>query len=411
VQLSLKVAFWVCSGALIYNLIGYPVVLFCARVLLQIKSDMRFLWMRRTRRKASEENYATSVAIIISAYNEESVIETRINNIFDSDYSPSLMEVLIGLDGSTDSTAKVLSRFESPYLRVFNFPVRRGKLAVISELAKVTSAEILVFTDANTMFTRDCVRNLVRHFNDPAVGVVSGEEIRVTARGTDPAAEGIYWRYESGLKILESTLGLLHSANGGVYAIRRSLFQPQPDLIVEDFQIPLELRFRGNRIIYDPEAISVEEIAPTFASKFERRVRLAAGNFQTLLTRLEYLSPVRRLAFAYYSHRVLRWVGPGLLILGFICNMALISAAFYRELFIVQSAFYGMALIGLWREKGGRSVGFCRVPFHFCSMNLALIFGLCRFLGGRQTVAWTATPRTGMSASFSARPVSERNKF
>ena len=407
--LALKITFWVCVGAILYNYAGYPILLLFLGFVAQAKSDLVFLLKRKSRRAAfSTKKYKNrlSIAIVISAFNEESVIADRVKNALEINYPEELTEILIGLDSPADSTAAILSRIQSPSLQVFHFPTRRGKLAVITDLAQRTAAEILVFTDANTMFQDDCVANLVRHFSDPRVGAVSGEEVRVTSEGTDPAAEGLYWRYESALKILESRVGCLHSANGGVYAIRRELFRPEPNLIVEDFQIPLDLRFRGHWIVYDPDATGVEEIAPTFGSQFERRVRLGAGNFQTLFGHPEYLNPFRgRVAFAYWSHRVLRWITPILMITAFASTAGLVIAAafaatadplrskFYLVLFVSQCVFYALAMAGFWLKKGGKSAGLCRIPLYFCTMNSAMLFGMFRYLGRRQSTAWAATPR------------------
>ncbi len=392
--LTLKVVLWVCLGAIAFSYAGYPTLLFLLATLAQAKSDLVFLMKRKPRRRPSASRYQPQIAILISAFNEEAVIEARIKNLFEVDYPGDLVEVLIGLDAPTDSTVQILSRFESPRVRVFNFLGRRGKLAVISDLAQRTSAKILIFTDANTLFRPDCVRNLVRHFDDPKVGAVSGEEIRVTTPGMDPAGESLYWRYESALKILESRTQCLHSANGGVYAIRRELFRPQPSLIVEDFQIPLYVRFQGYRVIYDPDAVAVEEIAPTFTSQFERRIRLGAGNFQTLFAHPEYLNPFKGVpAFAYWSHRVLRWLTPFLLIVAFGCSASLVFNLTYRSLFFAQCTFYIIALLGYLAKRKGRSPGLFRLPLYFCSMNTAYVFGLARYLSGGQSVAWAATPR------------------
>ena len=394
IAMLLKVIFWLCVGLVAYNYIGYAILLLLLGALAQTKSDLLFLIRRKSRRQPAESGYQPRVAILISAFNEEAVIETRVKNLLEIDYPEHLVEFLIGLDAPSDSTPQILRRFASSHLQVFDFPMRRGKLGVISDLAQRTSAPILIFTDANTFFRADCVRNLLRHFDDPKIGAVSGEEIRVTTPGTDPAGESLYWRYESALKILESRTNCLHSANGGVYAIRRELFRPQSNLIVEDFQIPLDVRFQGYRVVYDPDAIAVEEIAPTFTSQFERRIRLGAGNFQTLFGHPEYLNPFKGApAFAYWSHRVLRWLTPFLLIVAFACSAGLALNVSYRSLFLVQCIFYGTALLGYWTHKKNRSLGFFRLPLYFCSMNAAYILGLARYLSGRQSVAWTVTPR------------------
>ncbi len=407
--LTLKIVFWASVGAILYNYVGYPILLLVLGFLAQAKSDLVFLLKRKSRRAASVSGYTSKqprVAIVISAFNEESVIEERVKNALEIDYPEELTEILIGLDSPSDSTAAILSRVQSPRVQVFHFTARRGKLAVITDLAQRTSAEILVFTDANTMFRADCVANLVRHFSDPRVGAVSGEEVRVTAAGTDPAAEGLYWKYESALKILESRVRCLHSANGGVYAIRRALFRPEPNLIVEDFQIPLDLRFHGYWIVYDPSAIGVEEIAPTFGSQFERRVRLGAGNFQTLLGHPGYLNPFRgRVAFAYWSHRVLRWITPILMIAALAATAGLARNPFYLALFAAQCVFYALALVGFALKRSGRSAGVCRIPLYFCTMNAAMLFGLFRHLSRRQSAAWSATPRKAPTEALPSRSV------
>jgi cellulose synthase/poly-beta-1,6-N-acetylglucosamine synthase-like glycosyltransferase len=211
----------------------------------------------------------------------------------------------------------------------------------------------------------------------------------------------LYWRYESALKFLESRTRLLHSVNGGVYAIRRALFHPPPNLIVEDFQIPLDLRFQGYRILYDPDAVAVEEIAPTFQSQFERRIRLGAGNFQTLFGHFEYLNPFRgRPAFAYWSHRVLRWLAPLFMVTAFVCNLFVLQSLWYRSFLEIQVAFYGLALAGYLLKRSGKTPRICKIPLYFCSMNVAFLFGLFRYCSGRQAVAWAVTPRRAGSVGL-----------
>ncbi|HMF90024.1 MAG TPA: glycosyltransferase, partial [Candidatus Angelobacter sp.] len=229
---------------------------------------------------------------------------------------------------------------------------------------------------------------------DPRVGAVSGEEIRVVAPGAETGAEDLYWRYESAVKILESRLNCSLGGNGAALAVRRSLFHPRQDLIVEDFQIPLEIRFQGHRVVYDPEAIAVEEIAPTFSAQFGRRVRIGAGNYQTLFRHLDYLSPrYGFLAFSFFSHRVLRWLTPVLLPVGFACSLLLATRPLFAFLAVAQALFYSLAAVGYWLKAKAKPLRLCSGPFHFCSMNLALVLGLLRFLKGRQALAWKPTPR------------------
>jgi cellulose synthase/poly-beta-1,6-N-acetylglucosamine synthase-like glycosyltransferase len=392
---SLTLVFWGCIGAVAYNYAGYPLVLFGLSVFSQAKSDVLFLLRRKARRCSRPAQYCPRVALLMSAYNEEQVIEAKIKNCFELDYPHGGIEFLIGLDAPTDSTPQLLNRFQSSRMRVIRFPERQGKLKVLCALARQTSAEIVVITDANTMLDCNCIRNLVRHFADPHVGAVSGEETRIVAQGTDPSAESLYWRYESALKFLENRLNCFLAANGSVLAVRRTLFHPSKSCIVEDLQIPLEIRFQGHRVVYDPEAVATEEIAPTASAQFARRVRLGTGDFQALFANLACLHPRHGLlAFCYFSHRVLRWLAPVLLPVALFCSVLMVQRPAYAALVGAQCGFYVAALLGYWRKKRRKPAGVFSVPLHFCLMNLALLLGLGKYLTGHQSLVWKSTPRT-----------------
>jgi len=383
-----------CFSLVVFHYVGYPLLLFIFSAFSQAKSDFIYLIHRANRRCPSPVDHAPTVAVLMSVYNEEAVIRAKVKNLLETDYPSDRLEFLLGLDAPVDSTAELLSQTPSSRLRVFPFETRRGKLAVLCDLAGRTSAEILVFTDANTMLEKNCVRNLVRHFADGRVGVVSGEDIRVVTPGTDPAGESLYWQYESALKILESRLDCSLGGNGAALAIRRSLFRPRKQSIVEDFQIPLEIRFKGYRVVYDPEAVAVEEIAPTFSAQFARRVRISAGNYQALFANPGCLNPMRGLVtFCFFSHRVLRWFAPFLLLGAFFCSILLATQPEYTVLLAAQSAFYLAAGLGYWLKKSGKPARLLSLPLSFCSMNFALLLGFVRYLNGRQTLTWKPTLR------------------
>lgn len=390
-----EVVFWSCVCAVVYNYAGYPILLFALSMIFQAKSDLLFLIGKRARRSRAIADELPTVAILLSAYNEEAVIRDKVNNCLELDYPRNRLEFLIGLDAPSDSTPEILSQMQSSRVRVWHFASRQGKLAVLCNLAQQTRAEIVVSTDANTMLKPDCIRTLVRHFHDSRVGAVSGEEMRVTARGTDPAAESMYWRYESALKFLENRLNCSLGGNGSVLAVRRPLFKVDKPSIVEDFQIPLDIRFNGYRVVYDPEALAIEEIAPSHSAQFARRIRLGAGDFQALFTNLRCLNPKNGLAaFCFFSHRVLRWLGPVFLLIAFLSSLFAVEAPFFQTLIVLQCGFYLGACVGHWRKKNGRKAGILALPVNFCSMNLALLLGLFQYLSGRHSTVWKATPRT-----------------
>ena len=393
-----ELLFFACALSVGYHYAGYPLVLFLLSLLAQAKSDLLYLLNRKSRRATVATEFLPRVAVLMSAYNEAAVIQAKVKNCLEIDYPSDRLEFLFGLDASGDATADLLAQMQSVRIQVFRFNTRRGKLGVLTDLAQRTNAEIVIFTDANTMLKSICIRNMARHFADPEVGAVSGEEIRTAGAGTDPGAESIYWRYESAIKVLESRLNCSLGGNGGVLAVRRSLFQPRHQSIVEDFQIPLEIRYKGFRVVYDPEAIAVEEITPAFRSQFARRVRIGAGNYEVLFRNPAYLDPRKGLlAFCFISHRLLRWLVPLLLVNAFICNAALIRQAGFAVLFAAQLAFYSMAITGYWLKRRGRTMRILSVPLHFCSMNLALLFGFAAYLRGRQGLVWDSTPRLAQS--------------
>lgn len=391
--------FWVCALAVIYSYLGYPLLLFVLSSCVQAARDLRFLLGRHDRRCASLTD-CPRVAILIAAFNEEEVIESKLRNTEQLTYPKDRLEVLLGLDAPTDTTAKQV-RHSMADVRVVEFPIRRGKLAVLRDLSQQTTADILLFTDANTVLNSDCVLKLVRHFSDPRVGAVSGEEIRLG--GKNCSGESLYWRFESAIKVLESRLNCSLGANGSIYAVRRGLFHPSPSSLVEDLELPLKIRFSGSRVIYDPEAVGIEDIVPDVKAQFQRRARLGAGNYQTLFENPGYSNPLKGPpAFAFISHRLLRWLGPFLLVAAFLANSMLVGSPFCSTMLVCQGLFYLAAAIGYWQSRNGKSSRAFALPFQFCLMNASYVVGFLRYLRGRQEAAWQVTPRKASTVSSSA---------
>ncbi len=385
--------FSVSLSAIAYTFVGYPFVLFVAAALKQTWRDTAFLLRREGRRSDDRDATLPHVALLVTAYNEEAVIEAKLRNTAALDYPADRFEFLLGLDAPTDSTANLAHNFGHPNFRIHQFKERRGKLAVLADLRQRTSAEILAFSDANTLLDPLVLRKLVRHFADSSVGAVSGEVDLVCQEG-GPAMETLYWRYEVILKFLESRMNCLLGAVGGVFAVRRELYHPPQSAIVEDFQVPAEIRFGGHRLVYDPEACATEEVAPTMLDEFRRRVRIGTGDFQTLFSRPRFLNPLNGLpAFAYFSHKVLRWLTPIFLFSLFLTNVLMVSNPASAIFLLLQVIFYALATAGWWRTRSGRRAGLAGAPYYFVSMNVALLLGMIRFLRKRPETAWESTPR------------------
>jgi cellulose synthase/poly-beta-1,6-N-acetylglucosamine synthase-like glycosyltransferase len=282
---------------------------------------------------------------------------------------------------------------------------RKGKIAQVNRTVKTAHGEILVFSDANAMFNEDALVNISRHFSDSQVGVVAGEKrVKKGENSTSGEGEGLYWKYESFLKKLDSKLYSAVGAAGEIFAIRKSLWNSEiyPNAIIEDFVISMQVAMDGYRIVYEPDSYAEEE--PTFdlQSEFIRRRRIAAGGFQSVVWLKGLLNPFKYgvLTFQYVSHRVLRWVVvpfilPVILLLNVLIlfHAAKAVLAFYALVLLMQIGFYGLALIGYRLELQRKKIKIFYFPFLLVMMNYAAYSGLKRYLLKEQKVTWEKVRR------------------
>ncbi|MFN0185529.1 MAG: glycosyltransferase family 2 protein [Aquabacterium sp.] len=393
-MIAASIVFWAGAGCMVFAYFGYPAVLMVAAGLQQLRSDLRRVWRRAPRRVGSDGPLPT-VAVLVAAHNEQQHIGARVRNLLDQDYPADRLRVYIGSDGSSDATAQIVRDAADPRLTFMDFSARRGKPSVLNDLAALAEADILVLTDANTVFQADTVRLLVRHFAQDDVGCVSGE-LQLVSAGADAANQDhVYWRYERLLKFLENRLGALLGANGGVYALRRSLFKPIPaDAIVDDFWISLQVIEAGSRCVYDPEATALEVTPEHIADEFRRRVRIGHGNYQAMVRFAGLMNPRRGwLAFAFFSHKVLRWMVPHFMLLTLAANLLLLPQPLYVAALALQIAFYGAAAAGWILSRRGEVPAALRIPLFFVSMNMGLLMGFVRFLVGGASGVWSRSAR------------------
>jgi biofilm PGA synthesis N-glycosyltransferase PgaC len=287
VLVSLQVLLWLAVGTIFYTFLGYPLLI--------------GLLARCARRPVRQAAITPRVTLLIPAYNEAAVIARKIENSLALDYPPEQLEIVVVTDGSNDGTADIVAGYADRGVHLYHQPQRQGKMAAVNRVMPLVGGEIVVFSDANAMIGRGALRALVRNFADPSVGGVAGEK-QVLGGG-----EGLYWRYESFLKRCDSALSSVVGAAGELFAIRRSLFEPPPpDAVIDDFVMSLRLVEADWRVMYEAEAVATEEPSPTLAGEWRRRVRIAAGGFQSIRWLPGLLSPARGwVAWQYFSHRVL----------------------------------------------------------------------------------------------------------
>ncbi len=388
-----EATFWIAAVVVGYSYAGYGVVI---SALARLRPRPHLV-----------RPVTAKVSLVIAAYNEEEVIREKIINSLCQTYPREELEIIVVSDGSTDETPAIVQEYREEGVVSLYHPARLGKAAAVERAVEQARGDILVFSDANSMYTPDTIEKLVRNFADPQVGCVAGEKRIRSYDGNSVGREaGLYWRYESYLKRMDSRVNSVVGAAGEIFALRRALFQPaEPDSIIEDFVMSMRVAAAGHRVVYEPSAISIEEGPASVADEFERRARISAGGFQSIV-RLRGLLVSRHhlLAFQYLSHRVLRWaVVPFLLPLLLVCNVVLAGEPLYQGLLTLQLLLIGLAVAGCVLETLG--VGSFRpahVPFYFYMLNVAALLGFYRYVGRRQKVTWKRTGRASVEREETA---------
>lgn len=342
------------------------------------------------------------VSILISVYNEEKVILEKIKNIIELEYDQDKIEVLIGSDGSTDNTNKILEELNIKYewLSVNIFNNRRGKARVLNDLANSAKNDILVFTDANTIFRNDLLKNLIPKLGAPEVGGISGRLILIEPSMSFEKSieEKKYWEYETFIKMYEGQNGILIGANGGIFAIKKHLFRELPvdKPVTDDLFICLSVLGQNHKFLYEKEAVAYEEVAPKLIHEFRRKVRFAASNFQTLIYFKKLLFNKRfLLSYAFWSHKIIRWFSPLILSALFILTVLAFNLGYYfKILLLVQIIFLVLALCGFLFRKLNYKMAIISLPFYFIMTNIALLKGLLNFIQNKHKAYWDSTPRS-----------------
>ncbi len=398
--LLLEISFWFCIGLVAYTYVGYGVV---AWIFVKIRKILG-----KEFKKYNDPTFLPKVTLVVPAYNEMSCIEAKVKNTFGLDYPADLMEVLFVTEGSNDGTSEYINSLKSNYsnLRMIGGDTRRGKIEAMNIAIKTINTPIVIFTDANTNLNNQVIKNIVRHFQDPVVGAVAGEK-RIETEGSEAAAgagEGLYWKYESFLKKLDTELYSVVGAAGELFAVRTHLFgEVEKDTLLDDFIVSLRIAASGYRVIYEPNAYASERPSFSIQEEMKRKIRIAAGGFQSI-ARLDYLWNIFRfglLSFQYVSHRAMRWaVAPFCLPLIFLLNLILffvdtnlIKQPTYQLIMLAQIAFYLMAIIGYYLENKKIRVKALFVPFYFSFMNYCAIKGYFRYRNGLTSGIWEKAKR------------------
>ena len=381
--------FWISIFVIFYAFLGYGILLY---ILVKLKQLF-------AKKQGIPADFEPNITLIIPCFNEADIMETKIANCRELDYPAEKLSLVFITDGSTDHFSEVLANHKD--ITLLHDERRGGKTAAENRSMQFVKTPFVVFSDANTYLNPEAIRNIVRHFADENVGCVSGEK-RVMTEKTESASasgEGIYWKYESLLKKLDSELYSAVGAAGELVAFRTSLYKDLPeDTLLDDFMQSMQMAAAGYKIVYEPEAYAAETASVNVKEEIKRKIRISAGGWQSIqrLSGILHFTKTPVLYFQYISHRVLRWtVTPFLLIFGFILNipLAMDNDLFYQLLMGAQVVFYLSALAGYLLEAKKIRFKALFVPYYFCVMNYSALAGLKRFLAGIQKGTWEKAQR------------------
>jgi cellulose synthase/poly-beta-1,6-N-acetylglucosamine synthase-like glycosyltransferase len=372
----LAAIFWVSAALIVYTHLGYPLVL---RLLVAL---------RRPRKPVAEPTELPRVSLIVAAYDEEEVIEAKVANALALDYPRELLELIVASDGSYDATAERAGAAGADL--VLELP-RGGKLAAQNAAAERASGEVLAFSDANSEWRTDALRQLVAPFADARVAYACGQVRFLDAEGDN--LEGAYWRYEMAVREMESSLAGITAGNGAIYAVRATDYLPLDPSGSHDLSFPFALAKRGKHSLYVPAARAEEKMVPTMEGEFARKRRMMVGLWDIVVGE-GMISPrgySTLYAFELFSHRLLRYLTPFLHFVAFFANLALLgSGTVYVVTYGIQVAAIAAALFG-----GSFPVGPLRVARYYAMTTLSIAAGLWdRLRHGQPAGAWEKAPGT-----------------
>lgn len=329
------------------------------------------------------------VSIIITAHNEEAVINKRILNLRALDYPDDQFEIIVASDGSTDRTVEIAMQHHG--VIVLDLKPNRGKATTQNDAVKVAKGEIIFFTDAETEFKADFLKNVLRAFSKPNVGCVVGNLIYRQNNNAISYSEGFYWNFEKGLRKLESTLGILSTASGACMAVKKNLWRELSPIDDSDFTTPLDVIQQGQKVVFALEAVAYDIPSSTIKGEFRTRVRQTSKNLIGIMKRWRWTGLVNYplVSWGIISHKILRWLTPFFLLGILLSNLALMGEGIgYQLLLMVQAIFYLSAAMGLIAELYGKKIPVASLTLSFCVANMGMGIGIIKGVCGKAPHAY-----------------------
>ena len=329
-----------------------------------------------------------SISIVISVFNEEMVIKEKLKNTLSLEYPEELSEIVVISDGSTDKTNEIVSEFKNPKLVLKAFPTRSGKTACLNRVVPETRGEVILFTDANSIFPRDVLLKLVKNFKDERVGLVTGWT-KYIQPGKDVGATGLYGKLERETKYWESLISSCVGADGALFAIKKKLYKPLMDEDINDFVIPLHVVSQGKRVVLDPKVYCFEESLKGEKEEFRRQARITNRTLRAIFRNHNFLNPFRFGYFSFFllSHKLLRFLVPFFAAGAFLTNLLLVNeSTIYFSFAMLQVLLIIIGITNINGKIKGKVANFC--TFFLLTLS-AQISGWLRMIRGVSDIMWT----------------------
>jgi cellulose synthase/poly-beta-1,6-N-acetylglucosamine synthase-like glycosyltransferase len=378
-ETAAKICFWAGAAALAYTYVGYPLL-------------VAALSRLRPREVRKRDGWTPSVSVVITAYNEERDLAAKLENTLALDYPPDRLEIIVASDCSNDRTDDIARAYGARGVRLHRQQERLGKTAAQNAAVEQARGEIILFSDATTLYEPDVLRVMMPSFADESVGCVAGRLIYV-----DPAASSVgkgarsYWGYESFLKRHESRVCSLIGASGCLYAVRRAAYVPLYNEACSDFIIATKMVEQNLRAVYEPDAVCTEETNRRADKELKMRVRVITQTFTDLWRHRALLNPLRGGFYSVQllSHKVMRYLAPVFLLLVLVASLALWrTSVFYALAALAQVCFYAAALLSWLLERVGLRFRPLALPQYFVLANLASLLAFYKFLRGERYARW-----------------------
>ncbi|MEJ7699122.1 MAG: glycosyltransferase family 2 protein [Pyrinomonadaceae bacterium] len=389
-----EIIFWSSVSVLFYVYIGYPLLVYAVSQLFP--------------KRINKDAFDPRVSVIISAYNEERDIRVKLENTLSLQYPPEKLEIIVASDCSTDRTDEIVGEFTARGVKLYCQAERKGKTSAQNMAVEQATGEIILFSDATTLYEADVLLAMLPNFADETIGCVAGKLIYVdeSASSVGKGARS-YWNYETFLKESESRACSLIGTSGCLYAVRKSAYQPMYPEACSDFLIATLVYKQGLRTIYEPQAVCTEETNQKSQKEMQMRVRVISQTFTDLWRNREMLNPLKNGFFAVelVSHKLLRYSVPIFLILVLLAaGIGTFYSTFFLAVFVLQLVFYATALTAWFLEKMEIKIGVLAIPLYFVLTNLAALIGFYKFLRGERYARWEPIRENKREINQTAKP-------